>query len=213
MRIKALAISLFISCQSLSQNVSLSELISIINKSNWESANTLLMNKGWVYYNSEKESLNQYGTISWSYNKSYYDDKAKGWISLYTLWDIPHKVSYQFHTKSIYTNFQNSIISNGFKKEDSEINDNLITLNYSKKGYLLSLATGKSDQDFASSTIYTITLSKYTTVDPKPDLYKSKNGLIKDYDDDGNLTCECNYKNDILNGAYKLYEGNQLTES
>ena len=81
------------------QNITFSDLISMVNKTNWESVNQILMNKGWTYYESSEEDLKNYGKITWSYGMDYFD-KAKGWMWLYTLFDSPRKISFQFHTKN-----------------------------------------------------------------------------------------------------------------
>ena len=62
--------------------MSIYELESLLNKSDWSSINTYLINKNWEYYDSQSESSTGYQNVIWSYEKSYNSDKAQAWFYL-----------------------------------------------------------------------------------------------------------------------------------
>ena len=71
--------------QSLfSQHLSLNELFTLCNKSDWDLVNEYMLKKGWEYDKSSKGDDSHYSTITWSLNKEDYGDKAQGWFYLYT---------------------------------------------------------------------------------------------------------------------------------
>lgn len=126
----------------LSENF-LSDLTSLCNKKNWEDVNQILLSKGWTYYDSEKGTTYRYNTITWSFDKDYYSDKAGGWFYLYTYEGYPNKISFSVFNKTSYSLIQNSISSSGFKLIDSEIEDNEITSTYGNSSYTLIITTQK----------------------------------------------------------------------
>ena len=74
-----LLITLFFACvTAYSQNLSLNELFALCNKPNWDEVNEYMLKKGWEYHESSKGDDTHYNTITWSYEKEYYKDKAKG---------------------------------------------------------------------------------------------------------------------------------------
>ena len=85
-----------------SQNLSLNELFTLCNKPNWDEVNEYMLKKGWEYHESSKGDDSHYNTITWSYEKEYYGDKAKGWFYLYTYEGYPNKISYSFFNKIIF---------------------------------------------------------------------------------------------------------------
>ena len=96
--------------------------------------------KGWTYYNSEKGDTDEYNTITWSYNKEDYNDKAEAWFYLYTFENYPNKLSYSVFNKSSFLFIQNSIVSNGFKLIDSAIEDEKVISTYSSLGFILKIS-------------------------------------------------------------------------
>lgn len=206
MKIKLLAFLVFCFSQTFAQNISFSDLISFMNKSNWESVNQTLMNKGWDFYGSSED-----GKIEWSFGKDIFD-KAKGWITLNTSLGSPQRISFQFHTKIIYNSMQKSIIASGLYKLSSNIVEDGLVLLYINKNYTVSLTTAKNEDEYSANAIYKVVVSKTNFVSYENKKTKVKNGLIKEYDDDGSLICECTYKNGVLNGPYKEIKDDQLVE-
>lgn len=207
MKNKLLAFLIFCSSHLFAQNITFGDLISLVNKSNWESVNQTLMSKGWTYYESSSD-----GTIEWSYAKDIFD-KAKGWLWLKTSDDVPDKIIYQFHSKGIYSSMLKSILSLGFSKAHSAITDDGLAIFYTSKKYIAALTTGKNSDDYSTNAIYHVSVAKKELISDEVEKPVLKNGLFKEYDDNGNLTSECFYKNGILNGPYKLYQDNELIES
>lgn len=194
------------------QNLSLSDLQTICNKSNWEYVNQYLMNKGWEYYESEKGSTTKYNTITWSLNKSY-GDKAEGWFYIYTYEGFPDKISYSVFNKPAYSMIQSSLGGLGYKLTNSEIDDNELTSTYSNSKFILEITTEKREKkdDFSyydeSITAYRFLLIK------KSGIYDPDNGRKTDYWYNGNnIKAEYVLKNGKLNGKFTTYYYNGQIE-
>lgn len=190
---------------SFGQKLTLNDLTNLCNKKNWEDINQTMLLKGWTYYNSEKGNTEQYNTITWSYNKDDYSDKAQGWFYLYTFDNYPNKISYSTPNKSSYLLIQNSLVSNGFKLIDSEIEDEIVISTYSNLGYILKISNAKrKDDDWSdrSLTSYSITLIK------KAGIYDSQNGKKTDYYDNDVIKAEYSLLNGEINGLLKVYDEN-----
>lgn len=190
-----------------SQKLTLTDLITLCNKKNWEDVNQILLTKAWTYYDSEKGNTFNYNTITWSFNKDYYSDKAQGWFYLYTYEGLPNKIAYTILKKESYTLIQNSLSSNGFKLTNSEIEDNEVISTYSNQNYILKISTEKRnvDDDWSdrSLTAYNIILIK------KAGIYDPDNGAKTDYYYDGySVQAEYTLKNGELNGTFKSYYQN-----
>jgi len=188
---------------SFGQKLSLSDLTSLCNKKNWEDVNQFMLIKGWTYYNSEQGSDDKYNTITWSYNKEDYSDKAQGWFYLYTFDNYPNKISYSIFNKTSYLLIQNSLVANGFKLIDSEIEDKRVISTYSNLGYTLKISNSKrTDEDWSerSVTAYSVTLIK------KAGIYDSENGKKIDYYDNDVIKAEYTLLNGKINGLLKLYD-------
>lgn len=219
---------LFIS-NSFGQKLTLTDLTTLCNKKNWEDVNQFMLIKGWTYYESEKGDTEKYNTITWSFNKDDYSDKAQGWFYLYTFENFPNKISYSVYNKTAYLLIQNSLVSNGFKLIDSQIEDDKVISVYSNGNYTLRISNAKrNDDDWADRSFvsYNITLIKkagiYDTQNGKKteyydnDIIKAEytlvnnkiNGLLKYYDEYGNLQKTSNYVNGILNGKVVEYKEN-----
>lgn len=198
--------------QSSAQDLSLTDLQNICQKTNWEYANQYLMNKGWEFYDSEKGSSTQYNTITWSFNKSY-GDKAEAWFYLFTYEGFPNKISYSVFNKPAYTKIQNSLNTNGYKLKDSEINDNEIISKYANNVYLLEITTEKREKKNEYSyydesiTAYNFQLIK------KSGVYDPDNGEKTEYWYDGdNIKAKYTLKDGKINGSFKTYYYNGNTE-
>jgi len=222
-------------CSSIyAQKLTLTDLTTLCSKKNWEDVNQTLLAKKWTYYDSEKGSTYKYNTITWSFNKDYYSDKAQAWFYLYTYEGYPNKISYSVFNKESFSIIQNSISSAGFKLVNSEIEDNQVISTYSNTLYTLEISTEKrKDDDWSdrSTTAYRITLIKKAGIyDPdngkKTDSYydgttKAEytlvngklNGILKTYYENSNLKKTGNYVNGIENGLFKEYDENGILEA
>lgn len=202
-RITLLLLTLIISSAVFGQKLSLTDLTNLCNKKNWQDVNQFMLTKGWTYYNSEKGDTDNYNTITWSYNKESYSDKAQGWFYLSTFDDYPNKISYSIFNKASYLLIQNSLSTNGFKVVDSEIEDEKLISTYANTGYTLIITNAKSnDEDWTdrSLTSYIVTLIK------KSGIYDNDNGKKTDYYDDYTVKLEYSLLNGKLNGPFKFYD-------
>lgn len=219
------------------QKLTLNDLENICNKANWEYVNQFLMNKNWEYYESSKGDSEKYHTITWSFNKSY-NDKASAWFYLYTYEGFPNKVTYSVFNKPSYTIIQKALPSNGYKLQNSEIEDNELISTYANSKFLIKITTEKREKDDYSSfdesiTAYSFQLIKRSSVydagngkktfyfdgtDQIEVAYTLKNGKFegeyKGYYQNGNLRIEGTYKNDLKNGLWKEFneQGNLINE-
>jgi antitoxin component YwqK of YwqJK toxin-antitoxin module len=189
------------------QKLTLGDLANFCSKKNWEDVNLALNSKDWAYYESEKGSNNKYNTITWSFNKDYYSEKANGWFYLYTYEGYPNKVGYSVFNKESFAIIQNSISSAGFKLTESEIEDDEIISTYSNSNYTLEIRTEKrenddDDYDSHSFTAYNITLIK------KSGVYDTENGKKTDYYYGDVVQAEYTLSNGKMEGLLKVYYSN-----
>lgn len=196
-------LALFISTTLFAQKLSLTDLSTLCNKKNWQDVNQFMLVKGWTYYNSAKGDSDSYSTITWSYNKEDYSDKAQAWFYLYTFDEYPNKISYSIFNKTSFLILQNSLIANGFKVVDSSIEDEKIITTYANSGYTLIVTNSKRAENDWSDTSY---VSYNVTLIKKFGIYDYKNGKKSDYYDDGTIKSEYTLVNGKLNGAYTLYD-------
>jgi antitoxin component YwqK of YwqJK toxin-antitoxin module len=217
MRYFLFSILLIVATNSFAQNLTYKDLTIILSRKDWDQVNDLLISKGWKFDNSTEEDADNYATISWSYGKSIYDEKAKGWVFLTCSNGKPIKVSYQFHVVSIYNQFKNSILSSGLKKYSSDVIEERIINRYSNANYLASLETAKSDADmYSSSALYLVRLQKASSVfenqisTPVGDLNtddtesSTVSGERRINNEDGTYSI-CKYTNGKINGIVKTY--------
>lgn len=209
--IVALGLILFLSINSFGQKLSLTDLQNISNKTNWEYVNQYLMNKGWEYYDSEKGSSTKYNTITWSYNKSSYNDEANAWFYLYTFEGHPNKINYSVFNKPSYTIIQKSLSANGYKLSDSEIEDNEIISTYTNSKFILKITTQKRDKDDYSYRNESITGYKFLLI-KKSGIYDPDNGKKTDYYYGDVKQAEYTLKNGKLNGKLISYYSNGQTK-
>lgn len=203
-----LTLTLLTSLSVFGQKLTLTDLTTLCSKKNWEDVNQSLLAKKWTYYDSEKGSTYKYNTITWSFNKDYYSEKAQAWFYLYTYEGYPNKISYSVFNKESYSIIQNSIASAGFKLVNSEIEDNEIISTYANVNYTLKVSTEKRDKsdDYSweskSLTAYNFTLIK------KAGIYDPDNGKKTDYYYDGTVKAEYTLTNGKINGTLKVYNEN-----
>lgn len=194
-----------LSCYTVyAQKLTLTDLTNLCSKKNWEDVNQTLITKKWTYYDSEKGNTYKYNTITWSFNKDYYSDKAEAWFYLYTYEGFPNKISYSVFNKESYSIIQNSISSAGFKLINSEIENNEIISTYANSKYTLKISTEKRDKsenswENRSITAYNITLIK------KAGIYDPDNGKKTDYYYGDVVKAEYTLLNGKINGQLKVY--------
>ena len=155
---------IFLICQfCFSQSLTITDLTTLCNKKNWEGVNQNLTSKGWNFFESKRGDSFEYNTITWSFKKDNYSEKAQGWIYLYTIENVPNKIAYSFFNKTSYLLFKNSISPAGFKLVENKIEDNEIISTYSNSLFQLNISTKKiTENDFldSSKTGYTVIVSK-----------------------------------------------------
>lgn len=206
-----LGLTLFLSINSFGQKLTLTDLENISDKTNWEYVNQYLMNKGWEYYDSEKGSSTKYNTITWSYNKSSYNDEANAWFYLYTFEGFPSKINYSVFNKPSYTIIRNSLSAKGYKLTDSEIEDNEIISTYTNSKFILKITTQKRDKEDYSYSNESITAYKFLLI-KKSGIYDPNNGKKTDYYYGDVKQSEYTLKNGKLNGKLVSYYSNGNTK-
>lgn len=187
------------------QKITLAELHTMSVNKNWETSNRYLLLKGWEYYNSSEGDDAHYNTITWSFEKSNFDDKkANGWVYIYTYDGLPNKVMYRFRTKEFYTSIKNQLATSGYKLDDEDILDERVIAKYSNSNYILELTYARENDatDDLSFTAYEI------TVYVKGGVYDPNNGKKQVFDENGNLVAEYILKDGKINGAASFYNAN-----
>jgi antitoxin component YwqK of YwqJK toxin-antitoxin module len=198
--------SLVLSFSSVSaQSITLNDLMSLCSKQNWEEVDRILTTKGWRYYESTKGNTVRYNTITWSYGKNSYDDKAPAWISLFTYEGYPNMITYNVFDYDKFKGIQNALSASGFKLSGSEIEDDELVTSYSNQGYILKINTAKQNDNDWSSRSYT---SYVATIIKKAGIYDPNNGLKQEYYDNNQLQGEYTLKDGELHGALKTYHKN-----
>ncbi|OJJ23610.1 hypothetical protein BKI52_04405 [marine bacterium AO1-C] len=190
---------------ALGQRLSLNELHYIANQKNWSAVNQYLIKRGWEYYESAKGSSTKYNTISWSYNKSY-DDRAEGWFHLYTYEGLPNKVEYSIFNKPSYLLIQNSLLGQGYRLKNKDIENNEIVTAYANARFILKIATQKRNK---SSSLYNKSIVEYRfLLIKKAGVYDDDNGKKIEYYADRTKKAEYTLKDGKIHGEVKLYHPN-----
>ena len=204
------------------QNLTANDLISFCSKKNWEEVNQKLVTLGWNFNDSKKNNITEYNTISWSFKKNEFEDKAQGWFYLLTLDNNPEIVIYSIFNKNSYLLLTNSLIKSGFKLVNNSIEDNEINSKYSNLKYELLITTKKITSDdllSSSKTGYTVTLHRKNNLELKNsdlNVSKSKYFIYKInnecYTEDPNCqsTILIDGKPYIYNEEIKLQPGNHI---
>ncbi len=191
---------------SFGQSISLNELFNLCKKTNWTQVNEHLTNNGWDYYESSKGDDTEYSTITWSYKKEYYEEKAKGWFYIYTYDGLPNKIVYTCFNKSSFSQIKNGIASANLKLTGNTIEEDNIISNYENSSYIVSIRTSRQEDD---SEYENSAITAYTTVVIlKRGIYDVNNGIKKIFDDEGNLSSEITLKDGQYNGVSKLFYKN-----
>ncbi len=197
---------LFVACYSQAQNITLLDLESICNKTNWEAVNNILSAKGWEYSDSEEGSSVEYSSITWAYERDRYTDEALAWITLYTYDEEPVRVSYQVFSEKKSSVVKNGLSSQGYKLEDSEILDDEILTNYASSKFILVVSASMVVDEYSydgEHTSYSFLITK------KSSIYDPDNGEKIEYLDDGEWAVYT-LKNGEIDGAIKIYNDNEV---
>ena len=193
---------LFVS-QLSAQNLTLSDLQNICNKTNWEYANQYLINKNWEYYESTKGNSSKYNTITWSYNKSY-GDKASAWFYIYTYEGFPSKITYSVFNKSSYLTIQKKIELRKYKLLSSKIEDDKIISTYENSKFILKITTEKREKDEDSSREKSLTAYKFLLI-KKTGVFDLDNGNKVDYYSNGKIQAKYFLQEGKYNGTFTSY--------
>jgi len=199
-----LIILISLKCFALnSQEFKLTELIILLQKNNWNEVNNYLINKNWVFMNSEKKE-NNVKIIIWAYGKELYTDAAKGFVRIYLYNDNISGISYQTNSNKVNAAIQKSISGAGFRLIKTDIsNGNTVTKYENENLYLDFENNNQTYENNYSTAVYLITIiKKYGALD-------KNNGVKYIYFDD-NITLKEIYslKNGVINGDYKAYHTN-----
>ncbi|AKQ46410.1 hypothetical protein TH63_13515 [Rufibacter radiotolerans] len=189
----------------LGQRLTLPELINLCERQGWESVNNSLLNKGWIYHESNKGDSENFSTITWSFNKEHYSNKAQGWFYLYTYKGRPSKLGISVFNKPAYVAIYNGLSAAGFKLTKSSIEDDQVISTYANPSFYLNISTQKrEDNDWSdrSLTAYVITIIR------KSGIYDPNNGSKVDYYEDGTVKMEYSLKNGNLHGQVNTYHEN-----
>ena len=207
MKLLVVSILLLTSSQVFCHKLTLSTLISLSKKQNWEDVNDYLIDKGWEYTGSSKGVYDKCNTISWAYDKDQWDDYAKSWFKLFDCGSSVFNLSYQVGTKEDYNLVFNALSSNGFKKTNSSILDDALVTDYANSSYVMSVQTIKTEGMYGNAqTTYLFQLTS------KADIYDPNNGLQYTYYPSLKVKEEFTITDGVLNGVYKAYFQNGKLE-
>lgn len=144
----SLGISSFISAQ----NITLDELI-ILRKKSLVVVEETLSAKGWSYIKGEKTEYEIFGSATFAYKKSSYDDKAQSFITYYYSEDNNEKrLSIQIVNKATYNAFLNRVKALGCKLINSEISDGSIIKTYKGQSTTIKIGISTTKEEFSETT-------------------------------------------------------------
>lgn len=159
----------------LSQNLTFSELIGMRTKTPGQ-VETFLTNKGWELISTERDDYDNI-TISYSFNRSTFENKASSFISYSynpttkqsEYWN-KNIVDYQIHELHLYKKINTDLNALGYKEIDYIVKENRTEKHFkSGSGKTIAILTtslqSQSNSIQSKGTIYTISLWP-------PDLYK-----------------------------------------
>ncbi len=202
MRLFFLVSILLFAIETQAQSLTLLDLQNLCKKQSWEAVDNYLSRKGWKYHDSKQGSSSQYSTITYSYNKNSWDDRAEGWFSVYAYNNEVHKISYSCGLTNTYNSIKGSLASNGYKKTNSEILNQRIQTTHENSLYKIEISTEQAEND-DYDTHYDW---YYFYVIRKNGVYDSENGPVTNYWFDGvTIREEYTLKDGKYNGTYKSY--------
>lgn len=156
--IKKILLLSFILCSSLvnfvnGQDLTLSELITLQSK-DLDYVNNYLTKKKWDFNSSSVDTIaeyNKYTTVSWSYNKSDWGNKAQAWFYFYQQTGYENGIGY--HTgKTNFNKIKNLVLNSGFKLVNTTALNEEIKSKYRNNKLEIVFTTSKYDNEEYSSS-------------------------------------------------------------
>ncbi|MFP9114672.1 hypothetical protein ACLI1A_12075 [Flavobacterium sp. RHBU_3] len=179
------------------QKLTLSELVSLVNKPNTEQVNTFLQSKNWNYSGAKKGHTDADEITSWQITT---DKNETATVSLFAFSGTPAKITYTLPNKDAFALIQKAIPVLNFKPANKkQEEDREIATLYSKNFILLAETPADN-----TTVPYTVTLIK------KLSAYDPANGAKKDYYEDNTLAAEYTLKDGKLTGVLRTYYENGL---
>lgn len=212
--------------------LTVNNLMSYLKNNSWDNVNRALLAKGFTYHTSSADKENIFGNeykidrTIYAWKKNGYDDKAESWMYVTSSNNNCFSVVYQVHDQSTANSIRTGILSYGFKKSNTVVEDDKITETYDLGKYNAELtsSTKKSDDYMAynnvSSTIFkiNITITGYLTENVEREIvtyhdngqvntmYKKLGGDIigeyRKFFDDGQLEISRIFKDGKRNGPF-----------
>jgi hypothetical protein len=147
------------------QNLTFDEVLSLRKKS-FSSFEEYLNIKGWSFFNAnEPEGVSKFGSVTFAYDKSYYDDKAESFINYYYSDYHENRLSIQVVRKDIYMKYQSRIKSLGMRLINSEIKDGDLVKIYQGKTTTVKLSISSQQEDYSASSKTSYWFSILTNMD------------------------------------------------
>ena len=149
--------------QSLAQNISVKEMTNALSSKGFTTLHDLLIRKGWTFYASERGGIDEYTKVQFAYRKSYYEDKAQGWLSLYLDEQEPKEISLQLSSQDLFRKMLSTMASNGFTKTGTEIEDNALVTLYDSKRFEARTYTSSNRDEYSwegTSNTYHVLISR-----------------------------------------------------
>ncbi len=197
--------------------LTVNNLMSYLKNNSWDNVNSALLAKGFTYHTSSADKENIFGNeykidrTIYAWKKNGYDDKAESWMDVTSSNNNCFSVVYQVHDQSTANSIRSGILSYGFKKSNTVVEDEMITETYDLGKYNAELTSStKKNDDYiaynnATSTIFkiNITIKGYLIDNVEQD--------IVTYHDNGQVNTK--YKKlgvDIIGEYRKFFDDGQL---
>ncbi|MGV0948210.1 hypothetical protein ACTS9U_07025 [Empedobacter falsenii] len=152
-----LLFTILLSFSTFAQNLTLSDVLAI-KKMDLGDADEFLSKKGWEYLSVDE--YENYNTVGYTYNKSYFEDKAESFFyySYSTIFDRK-MIGIQIHKKEKLNSYINQIKAWGGKLINSYVEDGVVIKIYqgSTMTYIIKTSSQTNDYD-ARQPIYYITI-------------------------------------------------------
>ena len=149
---RILFLLLIIPCFSFSQNLSMSELLSL-RKNNIGLIEEYLTSKKWNFIGSDDLMIN------FSYNQENYGKAAESFIKIYYYQDDSNLnwLSIQIHKKEKYTEYLNALKSFGCVLIDSKVKDGKLVKTYQGKTLVFEVSLEENNESYSNvKSIYNI---------------------------------------------------------
>lgn len=208
------------------QNITLGDLITLINHDNYSNANSFLSRKGWDFEEKKGSKENEDLQAIWAYDRNIYNkEKASSWI----YWGYKKMFGYGTYFVNIdifdntaYSKIHNSLASYGLKYDFTDTDDGVKTIFYKNEKYIYAeMYTVSNYSSDKSYSIWIFWTSDYSpdnngqkkifyenTNEVKEEYYLNKgelDGNYKYYSKKGNLLISGNFRNGKKNGLFKFY--------